>query len=249
MSAPQRPGQQPPWSDHRNRSGETDVIPRVQDQPFQFTDERPPPTGNPALTWALRIAGLVAIAVISGLVWGFVTDKPAPPAAEDNQPTEQKSKGRYDFVAHEKLPQPKVDTDCAKNSYGKVKDQFFPSTPCTRLTRALYTVEVDGRLVYTSVSVVQMPTEEAAAALNTLTEQDGTGNVSDSIKAKLVQVDGLANGLGGGGYESNQRGKIITIVESDYAPAAKRTKAEDGFLTAISADAIRLGEEIAPDAS
>ncbi|MGQ0841809.1 hypothetical protein [Actinokineospora sp.] len=248
MSDPHRPGQAPWPEQPYGRPGETEWIPRVQDaprrdEPFRFEEERPAQVTNPALTWALRAAGLVAIAVISGLVWSYIRDDSSSSTATPPGPTTERQEGRYQFAAHPDLQKPKVDRDCAANSHTKVQE-FFVGKPCTQLTRGLYTTTVGGRQVFTAVTVVQMPTNDDAIALKKLVDGNNTGNVNDPIRAKLVQVDGLDNGVGGGGYESAQLDRLVIIVESDFAPAAKRTKDEDTFLTGISGDAIRLGQQM-----
>ncbi|WP_018685958.1 hypothetical protein [Actinokineospora enzanensis] len=249
MSDPHRPGA--PWPPEQyNRSGETEWIPRVQggrrpDEPFQFQDETPPAAGNPALTWALRIAGLVAVAVISGLVYWYIADDKGPDKhTADPGPTTQAQAGRFVFTAHPDMPRPQVDNDCAKNSYANSKvAKFFGNSPCVNLTRQLFTTEVEGKKIYTSVSVVKMPDTDAAGDLQALTKKDGTGNVDDPIKAKLVKVDGLPS-LGKGGFQSALHGAQVVIVESDWAPSADRSKTEQEWLKDISADAIRLGDDI-----
>ena len=64
VSAPYRPGQ-PQWPDNRR----SDRTGRRRSSSSRTT---PAPRGNPALAWALRIVGLVAIAVVSGLVWCYI---------------------------------------------------------------------------------------------------------------------------------------------------------------------------------
>ncbi|MGX7824975.1 hypothetical protein ACTG9Q_07770 [Actinokineospora sp. 24-640] len=252
MSAPQRPGTPPPWPPQQpyGRSGETERIPRVQeprpDEPFHFEEPGSDASANPALTWALRIAGLVAIAVISGLVWAYLQDDPPANTADPKTSESSAPAGRFAFAPHQDMPTPKVDTDCAENSYDKVQ-QFFRDKPCVRLTRALYTTTPPGqdKVVYTAVTVVRMSSPELARELYDLARTDNTGNVNDPIRAELVTVEGIPRSLGGGGYDSQLNGADVIIVESDWAPTERRSDAEDQFLTEVSADAIRFGNEFA----
>ncbi|GLZ40075.1 hypothetical protein Acsp05_36990 [Actinokineospora sp. NBRC 105648] len=238
------------------RSGETEWIPRVQaghrpDEPFRFQEEPPEPPKNTALAWALRGAGLVAVAVVSGLIFWYVTDEDpvTPTQAAGSSSARPIPDGRFQFTAYSGMPQPKRDVDCAKNSHGKVK-QFFADKPCASLTRALYTSQIDGKTVYTAVSVVRMPTAEDATALMKITDDDNTGNVDEPVYAGLVKIDGLVpnKGLGGGGYQSALLDRDLIVVESDWAPAAKRTEAEVRQLKDISDDALRLAAQISPGA-
>ncbi|MFC7616870.1 hypothetical protein ACFQV2_28890 [Actinokineospora soli] len=155
--------------------------------------------------------------------------------------------GRFTFTPHPDMPQPKVDQDCAANSRSKIKG-FFEDHPCVKLTRALYTTTPEGqdKKIYTWVAVVEMDSAETATQLHDLAHQDGSGNVTDPIIAGLVDIQGFGEyGLGGGGYDSQLNGSHVIIVESDWAPSAKRTAQQRDFLKEISADAIRYGTHFA----
>jgi hypothetical protein len=238
VSAPYRPGQQ--WPDNRPQRPE-------RPPPIQFRQEEPPPAPNRALQWTLRIAGLVAVAVVSGLAWYYVTN-------DDNtttQPTGQetttpRTTGKYDFTPHEEMPSPNTDRDCAKHAYNRVK-RFLQDTPCDHLSRQLFVMRTDdGRTVYTSVSVVIMPTEDEARDLRDLTDKDGSGNISDVVRDGLVKIPGLEHLSGGNGYKAKQTKREVIIVESAFAPKDKgdSKKADEKILDDVSDDALRLAAEI-----
>lgn len=190
----------------------------------------------------MRIVGLIAVAAVSGLVWWYIhSDNGNGGAAGDGgQGGQQQSAGAYEFTS--KLDAPKVDNDCSEHAYGTTK-QFFKDSPCDRLTRSAFTTTVDGRTIYTSVSVVDFSDPDAAGDLQKLTKKDGTGNVNDLVREGVVKVDGL-NGLSGsGGYASEVQGNRITIVESDYDPQSADGGSEDE-LDDVSNDALRLGSDI-----
>jgi hypothetical protein len=240
VSAPYRPGQ-PQWPANGPQRPE-------RPPPSQYRQEEPPPApANKALRWALQIAGLVSVAVISGLIWYFFTDNSSSTTTDDGQePTTPPVEGVYQFTAHEKMPSPNTDSDCAKHAYGQIQT-FLKNTPCDHLTRQLFVTDVaEGRTVYTSVSVVTMPDEEKAAALRDLTDQDGSGNVSDVVRDGVVKIDGLDRLSGGEGYASNQSGRDVVIVESDLAPKDESgdKAADEKLLDRVSTDALRLGPEI-----
>ncbi|MFD1051125.1 hypothetical protein ACFQ1S_39130, partial [Kibdelosporangium lantanae] len=88
-----------------------------------------------------------------------------------------KPAGKYTFAKAAELPGAVRDSDCEEHSYNKVKT-FFKDHRCVSLTRQLFTADVNGHKVYSSVSVVQMANAADAQALKALTEQDGTGNVT-----------------------------------------------------------------------
>lgn len=202
------------------------------------------------LQWALRIGGLVAVAVISGLIWYFVTDDDKANSDPTGYGTGDKvveSEGVYDFRLHEDLPKPRTDTNCADHAYGQIQE-FLRTTRCEKLTRALYVTTVqDGRTVYASVSVVRMADDAAAEQLRKLTDTDDTGNVSDVVRDRVVRVDGLDRLSGGGGYASTQHGRDVVIVEADFDPKGEKgtdEKADEEQLDSVCMDALRLDGDI-----
>lgn len=230
MSAPHRPGQAP-WPD--------------RPAPIQFRAEpQADPPENPVLIWTLRALGLIAVAVISGLVWWYIHDD-SKPAGATPEPTQEQKAGQFDFTPAEQVPQPRKDSTCPEHAYGQIK-AFFQSTPCQQLTRALYTTTAeDGRKVYTNVSVVRMRTADDAAKLRELTDKDGTGNVNDLVREKIVKLTGLGSLSGGQGYKAVQHDTNVIIVEADFDAGKRVDKAKDeAILDAICSDVIRLGDEI-----
>ena len=73
-------------------------------------------------------------------------------------------------------------TDCAAHSYGKVR-QFFQEHPCSALFRALYEVRgPGGARVLVAMAWVDMPDAAQAAALKSLVDRPGTGNITELSK-------------------------------------------------------------------
>lgn len=247
VSAPQNHG--------RPRSGDTQPIPVVRSgppldrplpdrpPPIQFTADPPDPGQNPALTWVMRGLGLLAVAVISGLVWWYINND-SPQAGPQTESTSQSSAVEFQFTAHPQVPSPRHDSNCADHAYDDVQ-KFLQKTPCQQLSRALYTTtDREGRTVYTNVSVVKMNNAADAAELRALTDKNGTGNVSDLVREGFVKLPPLKSLSAG--YEAVQRDRDVIIVESDFDPAARKVDEakDDATLDAICRDAIRLGEEI-----
>ncbi|WP_143230020.1 hypothetical protein [Actinophytocola xanthii] len=234
MSAPYRPGQ-PPWPDNRSQRPDRPPPPRFH--------EEPPSSGTSPLDWALRIAGLVAVAVISGVAWWFFTSEDTPERGTTGfggGPTSQQNEGEFPFTS--KLSEPRVDESCAEHAYGQIQD-FFGQTPCRQLTRDVFTTEIDDRTVYTSVSVVRMADEAQAQELRVLTDKDGSGNVNDLVREREVRVSGLEALSGGGGYDSSLVGSEVIIVEADYDPSAANGGTEDE-LDRVCEDALRLAKDM-----
>lgn len=200
----------------------------------------------------MRIAGLVAIAVVSGLVWSYVIsdDEQTTPTNTGQGNTTQDSGGKYTFTPHEGMPAPEKDTDCAKHAYRDIK-AFLEETPCDHLTRQLFVTKLDdGRTVYTSVSLVVMRSEADAEKLRGETDKDGSGNINDVVREGMVKIPGLKNLSGGNGYKAKQSGREVTIVESAFAPKDKGTdkKADEKDLDDVCDDALRLVAKMDPEA-
>jgi hypothetical protein len=244
VSAPYRPGQ-PQWPANGPQ--------RTPDRPppIQFRQEEPPkPKGNPALLWGLRILGLVAVAVISGVVWYYITDDGQQQnTANEDTGEEQQTEGRFDLTPHPDMTEPATDQNCAEHAYGRIQ-QHLQATPCDHLSQQLFVTEVDGRTVYASVSVVTMPDEEQAAELRALTDEDGSGNVNDVVRDGGVTIEGMDRLSAGGGYAAKQVGKEVVIVEADLDPKDQseseedQKKDEDEILDPVCEDALRLAQQV-----
>ncbi|OLR94675.1 hypothetical protein BJP25_09795 [Actinokineospora bangkokensis] len=214
---------------------------------MRFSAEPPPQQQrNPALLWALRIGGLVAIAVVSGLVWTYIQSDStgggteAGPTDASRAPVE----GRYEFTPYRGVPQPRVDTDCAAHSYGKVQE-LMRSTPCESLTRGLYSTTVDGKAIVVSVSAVRMRTPAEAQALRELSEKSGTGNVNDLVRDKAVSIPGLTALSANDGFFVQNEGQTVIIAEADFEVNGKSYKGNataEKTLDGVCEDAMRLGE-------
>lgn len=194
----------------------------------------------------MRAAGLVVVAVVSGLVWYYITnDTSGTRGADTGQSGTQQQQGRYPFTPHDEMRTPDTATDCSKHAYGDTQT-YLGQTPCDHMARQLFVAKVDGRTVYTSVSVVVMPDEEKADKLRRLTDTDGKGNINDVVRDDVVKIDGLNSLSGSDGYASKQTGREAIIVESDFAPKDKsdNEKADQDLLDNISGDALRLAAQV-----
>jgi hypothetical protein len=193
----------------------------------------------------MRGLGLVVIAVVSGLVWFYVTDDSSDtPANTGGESTTPEPGGVYQFTAHEKMPRPNKVDNCADHAYRDV-ETFLKNTRCDHLARQLFVTEVDGRTIYTSVSVVTMQNEHDAQELRDLTDTDGSGNVKDVVKDELVKIDGLSSLSRADGYKSKQIGQDVIIVESDFDPKDATDKnADEKILDKVCDDALVLSDKV-----
>jgi hypothetical protein len=198
---------------------------------------RPPVPGPPARdnrSLLLRGAGLVAIAVVSGLLWFLIRHDSGPDEPVAKPPAQ--NSGQYRFT---KVAGPEKTTDCAAKSYGETK-AFFQDSPCQTLVRALYTTESGGAKALVSVVLVGMPDSTKAKALKTLTERDGTGNVTDQVRDKTYAVSGTPSVSGtDAAYASRVEGTNVTIVLADFYD--KHT--DKALIQKIADDALRLSAD------
>jgi hypothetical protein len=209
------------------------------DEPFRFTEQPPDPETSPAMTWAMRVLGLVAVAVLSGAVYWYINDKPAG-TQQTQDTTTAPREGVYVFTPHEKVLKPRVDSDCASHAYNKTQAFLAQPNTCEKVTQQLFTTKVGDRLALVSVAVVQMTSPEKAAELRALTSQNNTGNVNDLVKEGVVTVGGLKTLANG--YAVSEAAEIVTIVEADFNP--KGAPADEDVLDNVCADALRLGKDM-----
>ncbi|WP_284749503.1 hypothetical protein [Amycolatopsis sp. RTGN1] len=183
----------------------------------------------------LRGAGLVAIAVVSGLLWFLIRHDSGPdePVA---QPPAQNT-GQYQFTL---VAGPSKSNECASKSYGKTHD-FFQDNECQSLVRALYTTESGGAKALVSVVLVGMPDSTQAKALKTLTEQDNTGNVTDLVRDKTFAGSGVPSVSGSdAAFSSKVDGTNTTIVLADFYAKHK----DKALIKKIADDALRLSADL-----
>ncbi|KZB83647.1 hypothetical protein [Amycolatopsis regifaucium] len=182
---------------------------------------------------ALRGAALVAIAVVSSLLWWLIRHEPETTPVAD---TPSKS-GQFQYTL---IEGPQVTSDCVSKSYGDTKD-FFTQTPCTRLSRALYTTETGGQKALVSVVLVTMPGEVTATQLKALTDKDGTGNVSDLVRDGTFKDQGAPKISGqDAAYDSHVTGPEVAIVLAGFYNKHK----DKPVLERIATDALRLSGDL-----
>jgi hypothetical protein len=184
---------------------------------------------SPRLT-LLKAAGLVSIALVSGLLWWVIrhdTGQPQQAVAQDPL-----TSGQFQYRV---AAGPEAGSDCAANSYGKVKD-WFAEHPCAGLSRALYVTETSGQRALVSVVQVVMPTPELAQQLKVITDTDNTGNVNDLVRDGTATIPGAPK-VAGGEYDSAAEGAEVTIVEARLFDNGN----DQMLLARITEDALRLG--------
>lgn len=200
----------------------------------------------------IGVATLLLLAGVAGLVYalssglrgneasgpGTPASSTSTPAASQTSPSPDPSARPTQEIAGSTytLEALQGDTDCAPNAYGQVAE-FFATTPCTGLIRALFTATIADEPAVVSVSVVEMPDEASAADLQELADTSGTGNVSDLLRAG-VQIDGGPGELVAAAYASELTGTEVRIVEVAWVDA--RAEGDESLLDAAADDALLL---------
>nr|WP_211662219.1 hypothetical protein [Modestobacter muralis] len=129
-----------------------------------------------------------------------------------------------------------TEDSCADHAYGAVAD-FFARSDCTSLARSLWSAEVDGRPAVVSRADVTMPDADLAAALVTLADTDGSGNVNDLLREGTGYPGGPERLSSSREYASRPQDAVATIVETSYV--GERGSTEE--LDALASAALALG--------
>jgi hypothetical protein len=118
-----------------------------------------------------------------------------------------------------------ADGTCRGHAYGDTA-AYFAANDCTGLSRALYSAELGGKPVVVSVSRVRLADASAARDLRSLTDRNGSGNVSDLLR-EGVRYTGSPAALSGAEYASAVSGPTVTIVESAWVNQGAKGSSAD----------------------
>jgi len=234
-----------PVATHRTPPASGRELPRTGRLPAQ--DAAPPASPNgsrgsrrslrargvPAWLWTWRGLAVVASAVFLVAVGGALvvvrtTATPAAaPAATD--PTNPRVVGDVTFERRAQT----VDSTCADHAYG-LAAQFLRERACVRLDRSLWSGTSPQGPMVLAVSVVRMGDAQSAAALASLVDSSGTGNVADLLREGRT-FPGAPAGLTGAGYGSRLEGDRVVIVESDWLDTSR---ADEPRLDQVAREAV-----------
>ena len=142
------------------------------------------------LAWALRIVGLVAVAVISGFVWWYIQSEGTGRGGHRRRrrETQQQSSGEYDFTAE--LDSPKVDDDVRRPRLRQDPRRSSPENPCSSSPARCSPPPSTAAPSTPRCRSWSCDDEEAAGDLRELTDTDGTGNVNDLVREGVVRSTG-----------------------------------------------------------
>jgi hypothetical protein len=181
--------------------------------------------------YALKACGLIAVAVVSGLLWYLIRHDSGPALP----PPGTKAK-EFSFAVAEG---PVVSSDCAANATGEVK-KWLAAHPCQRLVRALYNTAYGNDQVLVSVAVVTAGDPAQAGQLKALADRDGTGNVTDLLEDGTARIPNAVQKLADGTYAARVAGDRVTIVLSEFYDG----HSDDAVLTKVSGEALDLGDQL-----
>jgi hypothetical protein len=186
-------------------------------------DPEPAEEGSGRRTVLMLLAGLVVLALLGVGGWLFLAGGPddggsgTTAGSSSAQPTAGgPEKGAVQEVGGVPYTLEAAETDdtCLGHAYGDTAD-FFADHDCTGLSRALYSAQIDGRPVVVSVVRVRLKDTTTARDLRSLTDRNGSGNVSDLLR-EGVRYTGSPAELSGAEYASAVSGPTVTIVESAW---------------------------------
>jgi hypothetical protein len=195
----------------------------VPPPPAQTQEPDEDESGRGRRTALLVLVALVLVVAIGALAWSMLRD-PSGGAGTDGggaAATETAPAGPEIGAVQEvagvayTLQAVQVDDTCVGHSYGQTAE-YFATTNCTGVSRALYSAELDGGPVVVSVSRVRMADPATARELQGLTDRNGSGNISDLLR-EGVRYTGSPAELSGAEYASALNGSTVTIVESAWA--------------------------------
>ena len=206
--------------------------PSPADRPFSYwteqslagaADEEEKSTGSGRRAAVMVLAGILLVVVLA--IGGWLILRPgAHPSGTGTAAGSTSAAaaaggpavGTVQTVAGVDFTVQAVDTEktCVGHAYGDTA-AFFAATDCTGLARALYSTEVGGKAVVVAISRVRMPDAAGARDLRTLTDRNGSGNVSDLLR-EGVRYTGSPSQLSNSEYASAVSGTTVTIVETAY---------------------------------
>lgn len=186
------------------------------------------PEGLTPVQWALRCAGLLAISVISGLLWLALV----PVSSEQSPQAQPLTKFPFRLELREEGRQGCKDVSTKNIAV------FFSSHQCEHLTRALYTTTLpSGERVLTSVVAVRMADPASAQQLNRMVTMDDTGNVKDLVSDGRAPK-GFPSLKNDYGYASEQQDRLVVVGESAYFGKSVNDQQQ---LVEVTREALRLG--------
>ena len=125
-----------------------------------------------------------------------------------------------------------TEATCEGHAYG-LAVEFLRERPCMQLDRTLWTADADGTPVVAAVGVVHMRDAASAAALKSLVDSSGTGNVADLLREGRG-YPGAPAGLTNAGYSATQLGESVVIAETDATDSSSPSESTlDGLARSV----------------
>jgi hypothetical protein len=128
-------------------------------------------------------------------------------------------------------------SNCTAHSYGQVQ-VFFARTPCSSVSRSLFSTEQDGRAVVVAANTVTFDSASQAADYLRLVTADGTGNVNDLLR-EGTRYPGSPSKLPPAAFASRQDGPRVLVAEAAFVESPWDN--QDAGLLAIARQAIDAG--------
>lgn len=162
----------------------------------------------PGLVAAALAVFLLALGVAFGL--GRLIGASSTDGSSSDAGSVARTLGGASFVRRDAA----LDTTCDGHAYGRVVG-FVRDHPCVRLERSLWSGAVGGRQSFVAVATVQLADPTSAAALKSLVDTTGTGNIAELVRER--SYPGAPTTFSAAGYASRLLGNRVVIAEADSA--------------------------------
>lgn len=213
----------------------TTLLPRVQ--PRQPERPSPPPARKPMRWLPAGAAVLVALLLLTGIVYAVASSGAADEGPTNTATTQTQASGvRIDGATFE--PKGAVsDTDCAAHAYGEVQ-VWLERNRCTELVRARYESESDGKRAAILVATLRFPESVLAGELNAVADQPGSGAITDASTEGTPWPGNAKPFFESAAFASGREGNSLKLVQAVWI--GEPSTPDDESLTKLAKSALEI---------
>jgi hypothetical protein len=197
----------------------TMLIPRVETpQPRPTIRPRKPATRGGVPWLPASAVALVALLLLTGIVYAVASSGSADDAAGNTSTTRTESSGvqvdGFTFESRGAIS----DTDCAAHAYGDVQ-VWLERNRCSELVRARYESTSDGKRAAILVAVLRFPETALAGELDTVAAQPGSGAVADASTEGTPWPGKAKPFFESAAFASGREGNSLRLVQAVWIGA------------------------------
>ncbi len=215
----------------------TTLIPRVETPRRPPVPQKPKQKGSSVRWLPMSAVVLVALLLLTGIVYAVASSGSAEDAADDSSTTRTETSGvTVDGMVFE----PKgtiTDTDCAAHAYGDVQ-VWLERNRCTELVRARYESTSDGKRAAVLVAVLRFPETVLAGELNEVADKPGSGAIADASTEGKPWPGTSKPFFESAAFASGREGNSLKLVQVVWIGAPSTP--DDEALTKIADSALQI---------